>query len=84
MQLVKQTTVYKDGQFAQVRWDNIKKVLMFQDKSKNTEMCLDDYMNKRQNTLTQAKKEGWKVSEIDIPIDSLWSTEKTINLLFNK
>ena len=83
MQLVKQTTVvFKDGQFAQVRWDNIEKVLMFQNNPNHTEMSLDDYMNRRQNTLKKAKEKGWLVSEIDVPIDSLWSTKTTINLLF--
>lgn len=82
MQLVKQITVYKDGQFAQVRWDNIKKVLMFQNRTHDIEMSVDDYMNRRQNTLKQAKEKGWKVSEIDVPIGSNWSTKKTIKLLF--
>ena len=70
--LAKQIRVEKDGHVAICRWDNETKTLCFQNRSHDTAMSLDDFMNRLNTTVKQAKAKGWMLSITDVPLNSKW------------
>lgn len=72
-QLVKQVKINApSGQCAVCRYDVIKGILMFQNRSKDISMCLDDFLDRMNTTVKQSKERGFTVSITDVPIGSKW------------
>ena len=72
-QLVKQVKVNApNGQLAVCRYDVIKGILYFQNRSKDASMSLDDFLDRMNTTVKQSKGRGFRVSITDVPIGSTW------------
>lgn len=72
VQMVKQIKVTRNGQDYICRWDNVKKVLMFQNNSHNTEMCLDDFLDRLNKTVSACKEQKIPIEITEVAINSLW------------
>ena len=73
-QLVKQIHVSKSDHYQTCRWDNVTKTLMFQNRSKDISLSLNDFLNRLTTTINQAKAKRMKISVMDVPINSKWPT----------
>lgn len=71
--LVKQIKVNNNGTLLVCRYDN--GLLYQQNRSKDVSMCLDDFLDRLNITIEEAKKRKYKIEITDVPIGSNWPTK---------
>ena len=80
MQTVKQVYIEDDkgGNKDCVRWDNVKQLLYKQNRSYDLHICLDDFLNRLNHSITMAKSRGFKIEVKDVAINEPWPTTKGV------
>ena len=72
MKTVKQVTVYTNDNVMACRYDVEKGLLYKQNRSKDIEICLDDFLNRMNTTIKQAKEKCFQCEVTSVGIKEAW------------
>ena len=70
--LVRQIRVDTGTQVLICRYDFENKLLFFQNRSKDCEMSVDEFLHKVTDTINACKEKGYKISCVDVPANNKW------------